>query len=110
MSEHDTDYSALSRLMAGDYSDDDTDITAFAYSPGFDDCPDVTEEPLCPNCCSPWKCNGPHLVEGSEVVLFGKPGTVRWVLPTGKGIAVVFEGGVMLWAYGDDIGKIEDRE
>lgn len=33
--------------------------------PGAPDWADPTEDPdyMCPNCVTPWKCNGPHLVE-----------------------------------------------
>lgn len=51
----------------------------------------------------------PYWVEGAEVTLFNKPGTVRWVLPEGKGVAVVFEDGQMFWAYAEHIGEIQER-
>lgn len=51
----------------------------------------------------------PYWVEGDRVTLFNKPGTVRWVLPEGKGVAVVFEDGQMFWAYGEHIGEIRER-
>ena len=60
----------------------------------------------CP--CCPWE-RLDDLAEGTEVVAHGKPGIVRWVLPAGKGVCVVF-GDSMLWFYGDEIGKIEERE
>jgi len=25
-------------------------------------------EPVCPNCCTPWKCNGPHITESKGVM------------------------------------------
>jgi len=63
---------------------------------------------LCPNCCSPWKCNGPHLVAGELVTAFGKPGTVRWVTPWGA-VAVVFEDEQMHWFRAEAVGAIEQR-
>jgi hypothetical protein len=83
----------------------------------IDDYPDFTEEPLCPNCVTPWdpewdankQCNGPHLTEGAEVAVYGKPGTVRWVTPWNS-VAVVFEDGQMLWFAGEDVGQIGERE
>lgn len=88
-----------------------TDLEAYEAIEALADAePWHEDDYLCPNCCTPWKCNGPHLVEGAEVTLFNKPGTVRWVLPEGKGVAVVFEDGMMYWARGEEITSIGERE
>jgi len=26
----------------------------------------ISQEPQCPNCVTPWKCNGPHILEGDN--------------------------------------------
>lgn len=28
---------------------------------------DYPDQPMCPNCVTPWKCNGPHITEGANM-------------------------------------------
>lgn len=33
---------------------------------------DYPDQPMCPNCVTPWKCNGPHMTAPSETPQTGK--------------------------------------